>query len=283
MKTTIIIVTFKSQKVIYKCLSSINNNYPVIVIENSDNKNLKKQIENKFTNVKCILTGENLGFGKANNIGLRLAKTKYVFLLNPDTILHKDALEVLTNYAERIKNFALLAPIITNSHELNYGFFNKKKKIKSSDVFEVDYIKGFAMFFNKNKFSHKDFFDENIFLYLEEIDLCKRLNFLNEKIYLISKAKIKHLGGKSHGEKFNLEMEISRNWHWMWSNFYYNKKHFGILKAYSVTIILFIKSMLKMMLFLFFNKKKFLINKARFLGLLNSYLGNKSFYRPFNE
>jgi GT2 family glycosyltransferase len=283
MNTTIIIVTFKSEKVIYKCLSSINNNYPVIIIENSSNKNFKKQIENKFINVKCILAGENLGFGKANNIGLRLAKTKYVFLLNPDTVLHKDTLQVLTSNAERIKNFALLAPIITNSHELNYGFFNKKKNIKSLDVFEVDYIKGFAMFFNKNKFLHKDFFDENIFLYLEEIDLCKRLNFLNEKIYLISKAKIKHLGGKSHGEKFNLEMEISRNWHWMWSNFYYNKKHFGILKAYNLTILLFIKSMFKMIIFLFFNKKKFLINKARFLGLLNSYLGNKSFYRPFNE
>ena len=210
-------------------------------------------------------------------------KTKYVFLLNPDTVLHKDTLEVLTSNAERIKNFALLAPIIKNSHELNYGFFNKKKNIKSLDVFEVDYIKGFAMFFNKNKFSHRDFFDENIFLYLEEIDLCKRLNLINEKIYLISKAKIKHLGGKSHGEKFNLEMEISRNWHWMWSNFYYNKKHFGILKAYNLTILLFIKSMFKMIIFLFFNKKKFLLNKARFLGLLNSYLGNKSFYRPFNE
>ena len=283
MNTTIIIVTFKSEKVIYKCLSSINNNYPVIIIENSSNKNFKKQIENKFINVKCILAGENLGFGKANNIGLRLAKTKYVFLLNPDTVLHKDTLEVLISNAERIKNFALLAPIITNSHELNYGFFNKKKNIKSLDVFEVDYIKGFAMFFNKNKFSHRDFFDENIFLYLEEIDLCKRLNFINEKIYLISKAKIKHLGGKSHGEKFNLEMEISRNWHWMWSNFYYNKKHFGILKAYNLTILLFIKSMFKMIIFLFFNKKKFLLNKARFLGLLNSYLGNKSFYRPFNE
>lgn len=283
MNTTIIIVTFNSEKVIYKCLSSISNNYPVIIIENSNNKNFKKQIENKFINVKCILAGENLGFGKANNIGLRLAKTKYVFLLNPDTVLHKDTLEVLISNAERIKNFALLAPIITNSHELNYGFFNKKKNIKSLDVFEVDYIKGFAMFFNKNKFSHRDFFDENIFLYLEEIDLCKRLNFINEKIYLISKAKIKHLGGKSHGEKFNLEMEISRNWHWMWSNFYYNKKHFGILKAYNLTILLFIKSIFKMIIFLFFNKKKFLLNKARFLGLLNSYLGNKSFYRPFNE
>jgi GT2 family glycosyltransferase len=282
MKLTIIIVTFKSEKVIYKSLSSINNNYPVIIIENSNNKNFKKEIEKKFSNVRCLLTGKNLGFGKANNIGLHLAKTKYVFLLNPDTVLEKDTLEKLISNADRIKNFALLAPIIKNSHELNYGFFNKKKNNrKNYDILEVDYIKGFAMFFNKNKFSQIGFFDENIFIYLEEIDLCKRLNFANEKIYLIPKAKIKHLGGKSHGEKFNLEMEISRNWHWMWSNFYYNKKHFGILKAYNVTILLFIKSILKMTLFL--NKKKFLINKARFLGLLNSYLGKKSFYRPFNE
>jgi GT2 family glycosyltransferase len=176
-----------------------------------------------------------------------------------------------------------LAPIITDSNELNYGFFNKKKiSTKNISAFEVDYIKGFAMFFNKNKFSQIDYFDENIFLYLEEIDLCKRLNFLNEKIYLIYNAKIKHLGGKSHGEKFNLEIEISRNWHWMWSKFYFTKKHFGVLKAYNATILFFFKSILKMIFFLFFNKQKFLINKARFLGLLNSYLGKKSFYRPFN-
>ena len=284
MKTTIIIVTFKSEKIIYQCLSSINNNYPVIIIENSSNELFKNEVEKKFSNVKCILTGENLGFGKANNIGLQSAKTDYVFLLNPDTVLFEDTLEVLESNANFIKNFALLAPIIKDSNELNYGFFNEKNiSTKNISTFEVDYIKGFAMFFNKNKFSHRDFFDENIFLYLEEIDLCKRLNLINEKIYLISKAKIKHLGGKSHGEKFNLEMEISRNWHWMWSNFYYNKKHFGILKAYNLTILLFIKSIFKMIIFLFFNKKKFLINKARFLGLLNSYLGNKSFYRPFNE
>ena len=128
MQTTIIIVTFKSEKVIHQCLSSIDNSYPVIIIENSNNKNFKKEIEDKFSNVKCMLTGKNLGFGKANNIGLRLAKTKYVFLLNPDTVLQKDALKILRGNADRIKNFALLAPIITNSHELNYGFFNKKKK-----------------------------------------------------------------------------------------------------------------------------------------------------------
>jgi N-acetylglucosaminyl-diphospho-decaprenol L-rhamnosyltransferase len=282
MKTTIIIVTFKSEKVIYQCLSSINNNYPVIIIENSNNELFKNEVEKKFSNVKCILTGENLGFGKANNIGIGIAKTQYVFSINPDTVLFEDTLEILESSANRIKNFALLAPTILNSHGLNYGYFNKKIiSTNNIDAFEVDYIKGFAMFFNKIKFSKIGLFDENIFLYLEEIDLCKRLNFINEKIYLISKAKIKHLGGKSHGNEFNLEIEISRNWHWMWSNFYYSKKHFGTLKAYNVTIILFFKSMLKIIFFIFLNKKKFFIHKARFLGLLNSYSGKKSFYRPF--
>jgi len=283
MKTTIIIVTFRSEKVIYRCISSINKNYPVIVIENSDNENFKKEIESQFSNVQCILTGENLGYGKANNIGLNLANTEYVFLLNPDTLIFEDTIEVLDKSAEYIKDFALLAPIITNENEPNYGFFNKMKvESKFNNFHEVDYIKGFAMFFNKKKFSEINFFDENIFMYLEEIDLCKRLNFINEKIYLIPQAKIQHLGGKSHGEEFSLEMEISRNWHWMWSNFYYNKKHFGKFVAYMITIPLFFKSMFKMLFFLFFNKKKFFINKARFLGLLNSYLANKSFYRPFN-
>jgi GT2 family glycosyltransferase len=108
MNTTIIIVTFKSEKVIYKCLSSINNNYPVIIIENSSNKNFKKQIENKFINVKCILAGENLGFGKANNIGLRKIKTKYVFLLNPDTKLKKNTLKFILYYAKKIENLQIV-------------------------------------------------------------------------------------------------------------------------------------------------------------------------------
>jgi len=282
MKVTVIIVTFRSDNVINKCLSKINKIYPVIVIENSDNENFKKKIESQFSNVQCILTGKNIGFGKANNIGLRLAKTEYVFLLNPDSLIFENTIEILNHYAENIKDFALLAPIIIDENEPNYGFFNQKKyDLKMNNFFEVDYIKGFAMFFNKKKFSVINFFDENIFIYLEEIDLCKRLNYINEKIYLIPKAKIQHLGGQSHGEEFNLEMEISRNWHWMWSNFYYNNKHFGKFQAYRITIPIFFKSMFKMFFFIFLNKKKFCVHKARFSGLFNSYLGNKSFHRPF--
>ncbi len=87
---TIVIVTFKSDEKISNCLKSISREIPVLVIENSNNINFKKNIENNFHNVKCILTGENKGYSFANNVGLRLVKTKYALVLNPDTILDKN-------------------------------------------------------------------------------------------------------------------------------------------------------------------------------------------------
>ena len=90
---TIVIVTFKSEEKISNCLRSISRETPVLVIENSNNVNFKKDIENNFQNVKCILTGENKGYSFANNVGLRLVKTKYALVLNPDTILDKKAIK----------------------------------------------------------------------------------------------------------------------------------------------------------------------------------------------
>jgi N-acetylglucosaminyl-diphospho-decaprenol L-rhamnosyltransferase len=286
MNTTILIVTYKSKSVIYNCLDSINNKIPVVIIENSSDQRFKEELENKYLNLKCFLTYDNLGFANGNNFGLNLITTKYVLLLNPDTILQSDTLDVLIASAEKIKDFALLAPV--SSNDLNFGFFNnleKKEKENTQDIFEVDYIKGFAMFFNINKFINIGFFDSKIFIYFEEMDLCRRLKNINEKIYLVSKAKINHGGGKSHGNIFDMEMEISRNWHYMWSMFYYYNKHFGNLVAYKKTLNYFFFSFVKLLFYFFYNKKKYLIYRSRFLGLLNSYFGRKSHYRPhfFNK
>ena len=73
--------------------------------------------------------------------------------------------------------------------------------------------------------------DENIFIYLEEIDLCRRVKSFKKKIILDPSIKIKHVGGTSHDNKINYEMELSRNWHWMWSTFYFNKKHYGYFNS----------------------------------------------------
>lgn len=285
MDTTILVVTYKSDDVIYNCLDSINKKIPVVVVENSSNLNFKKELEKKYLNVRCFLTYDNLGFTNGNNFGLNLITTKYVFLLNPDTILELDTLDFLTESAEKIKDFALLAP--ASSNDLNFGFFNnksKKKKEDAQEIFEVDYIKGFAMYFNINKFTNIGFFDPKIFIYFEEMDLCRRLKNVNEKIYLVSKAKIRHGGGKSHGSIFDIEMELSRNWHYMWSMFYYYNKHFGKFKAFKKTLNYFFFSFFKLFFYFFFNKNKYLIHKSRLLGLLNSYFGRKSHYRPhFNN
>ena len=77
-----------------------------------------------------------------------------------------------------------------------------------------------------------NYFDENFFMYLENDDLCKRITEINEDILIIPNSKIKHLGGKGVNEKLKDEIELSRNWHWIWSKFYFNKKHFGYSNAF---------------------------------------------------
>ena len=67
---TIVITSFKSEETINDCLSSIDKKCRVILVENSNNFDFKKKIESNFKNVECILSGENLGYSKANNIGL---------------------------------------------------------------------------------------------------------------------------------------------------------------------------------------------------------------------
>ena len=120
------------------------------------------------------------------------------------------------------------------------------------------------------------------FLFLEEIDFCKRIHdFYGEKkeIFLINKANVEHNAKQSSGDNFSIE--LCRNWHWMWSLFYYNKKHFGIIFAYKVTIYKFISAIFKLLInVIFLRKKKVLIYYFRLLGLINAYFRKSSWYRP---
>ena len=137
------------------------------------------------------------------------------------------------------------------------------------------------MLLNLDQFNDVGFFDENFFIYLEEIDLCKRLKKKNKKIFLDKKIIIYHKGGSSHNEKINFEMELSRNWHWMWSTFYFNKKHYGYLKSLYEISGKFFSSIIKLIFYiLIFNKIKRRIYFQRFSGLLNSIIGKSSWYRP---
>ena len=270
---TIIITTFKSEDNIEKCLNSIDPSVKVIVVENSSNNVFKRNIENKFSNVDCILTSDNLGYGRANNIGLNKVETNYSLILNPDTVLSNDTLSNFFTIVSENKDFSIIGPSQSKTE------FHVKNN--NSELLKTDKVEGFAMFLNMKKFINVGFFDENFFLYLEEIDLCKRVKNQNGDIYIAPNIKIFHMGAKSVNKIFSRQIELTRNWHWMWSLFYFNKKHSNYFNALILVMPTLFSSIFKILFYsLLPGTKKKEIYSQRLSGLINSILGKASWYRP---
>ena len=271
---TIVINTFNSDEKIYSCLNTIHSDYKVLIVENSNNSKFKESIEKRYPNVSCLLTGQNLGYAKGNNLGLSKVRSKFALILNPDTFLEKDAIVNFFTSAGKLNEFAIIAPAIQEKID------NRKFEI-DKNITEIKNVKGFAMFLNIDQFKDIGFFDENFFIYFEEIDLCRRLRKSNKKIYLDKSIKINHIGGSSHNQLINFEMELSRNWHWMWSTFYYHKKYHGFLLALLIVSRKFFSALFKVIIYsILFNQNKKKIYFQRLSGLFNSIIGKKSWYRP---
>ena len=279
---TIVIVTLKSEEVIHNCIKSINQNIPIIVVENSNNHVFKEGLENRYENLKCILSKSNLGMGAGNNIGIKEAKTEYVLILNPDVILEKNTIEELFFSSTKLSDFTILAPL--EKQIINFGFSNKKKILRENigdAPFQVDFVDGFAMLINKNKFKEKFYFDESFFMYLENNDLCRRIKDEGGSIFIVPLSQVNHLSAKTVNIKFADEIELSRNWHWIWSKFYFNKKHYGFLQAFKGGIITYFSSIFKFLFYSLVNKqmkKKIYFNRAS--GFFNALLSKPSWYRP---
>ena len=272
---TVVIASFYSSEKIIECLNSIDQNIKVIVIENSNDQNLKKKIVSDYKNVEVILSESNLGYGCANNLGLLKVKTNYALIINPDVILKKNAITNFFITAKKIPNFGIIAPISKNE---KYQNFNLKL---DNELKEVENVKGFAMFLNMKSIKEVGFFDTNFFIYFEEIDLCKRLRSKNIKIYIDPSIETNHLGGASHNVRLNTQMELSRNWHWMWSSFYFHKKHYGYVSAFLKILPKFFSSVIKFLFYsITFNTLKKNIYRCRLQGIINSLLLKKSSYRP---
>ena len=137
------------------------------------------------------------------------------------------------------------------------------------------------MFLNLPQFKDVGFFDENFFIYLEEVDLCRRLLKKNKKIYWGENVPIYHQGGQSHDSLVNYQMELSRNWHWMWSTFYYNKKYKGFFISILIILPKLFSAIMKVLIYsLVFNKEKKEIYYHRLSGLFNAIMGKSSWHRP---
>ena len=291
---TVVIVTFQTpEKIILDCLNSINKSVNVIIVENSKIFSHEYLVKSKFSNVKVFCTGENIGYGKGNNFGLEKVDTNYALILNPDVICEEKLFDKIPNVVNKIKDFAVIGfQYSFDEIFIPAGFFDEKKNSVYRDNFKenkiesissVEWVTGCSMLINLKEFKNKKIFDENFFLYFEEFDLCKSLINSGKNIFTAKELKIHHLGFKSslgEEEKDHFDMIRLKDWHYMWSSFYFYKKNYNYFYALKKLSSKFFSSFFKLIFYtIIFQKHQKNKYLYRFLGLLNSMLGRPSNFR----
>lgn len=226
MDCSIIIVNYNTRVITDNCINSIISktsdiDYEIIVVDNGSKDGSKEYFENN-TNIKYIYSNENLGFGRANNLGNQHATGEFLFILNSDTILIENSIKILKDFFETNEfrlNIGVLGAVLCDenldkinsagtfpqikyyiSDYLNLFFKTKYKTYKNiefKDITKVDMVSGADMFLRRSLFNELGGFDEDFFLYFEETDLQKRINNLSKINYIIDRTKIIHLEGAS--------------------------------------------------------------------------------------
>lgn len=233
MDVSIIIVNYNTIDLLLNTIDSIlgktcNITYEVIVVDNDSQDNSISILRNRYENTHnfyIIESNENLGFGRANNKGLEVAKGRNVFFLNPDTILLNNAIEILSLFLDEnpfvgICGGNLYDEQMNPAHsfrrrlpglysELNILFMGLLGKIcygKNTDFnntqkkLSVGYITGADMMIRKSVLDKVGGFSTHFFMYYEETELTYRVKVAGYKIMSIPEARIQHLEGKSFGE-----------------------------------------------------------------------------------
>ena len=111
---TLVFSSYQSGALLKKVIKKLPSSYKILVIENSLNKKIKNILEKSFKNVEVIIPKENLGLARSYNLGIKKAKTKYVFLNNPDLEIKNDSIKKLIKCAESIKKFGIISPTYRN-------------------------------------------------------------------------------------------------------------------------------------------------------------------------
>lgn len=210
LQTTVVIVTYNAIKWISKCLNSIGDDYPVVIVDNNSTDNTKDFIRSNFPKTQIISQEVNMGFGQANNIGISRAiedGAQYVFLMNQDVYLEKDCLQNLIEFHKRNAQFGILSPVHLNgegnkldslffkhtSIEYNSEFYSDLVINHSlKEVYEFPYINAAAWLVSKQCIETVGGFDPIFFHYGEDHDYCNRIRYHGFKIGILPNVFIRH-------------------------------------------------------------------------------------------
>mgnify|MGYP001257560424 CR=1 FL=1 len=249
MDLSIVIVSWNTQNLLKSCLKSIiqftkNIKYEIIVIDNASNDGSVGMIQSQFPSVILIKNKENVGFSKANNQGIRIAKGEHIVLLNSDTYITENSFYKMFIYMKENKEVGICGPKVLNPDHSPQstrvdqfkpfdtflkitGLYNYKKEVERMDynrVQKVEVIGGCCMFFRKKVFDTVGLLDEHYFLYNEENDICLRAKKIKWEIVFYPVSTIFHFKGSSTSQKeISEKVEIAC----YKSNMHFFKKYFS--------------------------------------------------------
>ena len=280
---TLIVVCFKSEELIKSNLKELKK-FKTIIVDNSNSKetyNLVKDVPS----IKYIKTIKNIGYGRANNLGVKNAKTPYIMIINPDVIIDSDSIGLLYEKYLNYKNVGIVAPSLydTNNKRRTNGSISRLKKNRSKNLNVqnlaegdtcYDFVVGCSLFMSRDFFNKIGGFDKDFFMYFEDNEICDKIYRNNKYILEIPDSKMVHREGLSSNFDYftNIKLSIIHKI----SEYIYYRKNMSVIRLYLIILKHFFdftqRSIVNLLLFRF--KKSF----QNFLRIISIILYISKFY-----
>lgn len=262
IKVSVIITFYSNPKKLFDTIDSVLKNKPnyteLIIVDNSESEKISELKNNK--DLIYVKASKNRGYGAGNNLGAANANGQYLFFLNPDTLINKKTIPELVKFLEKNKKAGVVGPNLLDLHGNIYAqlgsntltplramvalsFVNKifpenpisrEYWLHHQDVNknrEVSVVPGSAIMIRKKVFNKINGFDENIFLFFDESDLCFRVQKAGYKIFFVASSEVVHIWKLD-----NREEDPGLKKHFNNSRFYFFRKHYGFVWAVIVEV-----------------------------------------------
>ncbi len=290
-KLSVIIVSYNAHNFLHLCLQSVQQaikalDAEIIVIDNHSSDESCKMVHKKFPEIILVENKINLGFSKANNQGVNLAQGEYILILNPDTVLAENTLEKIISFADQQEKLGALGiqmidgtgkfqpeskrNIPNQKRALLKLMFNNPKKmdyyanqVAEDDIAEIPILGGSFMLLKRDIYLKVGGFDEQFFMFGEDIDLSYQLLQLGFKNYYYGAIKAIHYKGES------TKKDLKYLQYFYGAMKIYYRKHFKINKIYDflMSFGIWIWFWLKYINLLFFKEKERFIERLLYVGI----------------
>ena len=260
--TVQIVLYEETKELIFECLENLKN-FQVLILDNSNNRKLREQILNKFDIKEYIILNKNLGYSKGHNYLSNKVETKYLLILNADCQISENNIKILLQSYKKYSECGVISPTTFNDkfeYTYNGGQFYENEnhrvvnKISGDTCFQT--VLGVAMLMEKKFFFDIGKFNENMFLFFSDDDLCKKIRKLNKSVIQSGSAKAFHIHGKSKVKNI-LKRTYLREFNMTYDQLYYfhiNKLENILLKKLKKQHLNYLFKLIINLFFLRFNR-----------------------------